>query len=121
MDVAKSLSERDCYLLVGDCPELKYNHPNYKPQWLRAIKTACRQPKRWSCEQSFFHHKFMVFCKYNSNQQFNIVPYGIWLGSPNFTEQSVYNQENGLYLQDYAIAQVYYQNFLNLWQISRYI
>lgn len=50
------------------------------------------------------HNKFIVFLRELDGEY---IPYAVWSGSYNFTQQSTYSLENAIFIQDEQISQAY--------------
>lgn len=67
------------------------------------------------------HNKFIVFCKNkdpNNDLNNHIIPYAVWTGSFNFTDNSTYSIENALFIQDKKISTRYYQEWEWIFSLS---
>lgn len=70
------------------------------------------------------HHKFLVFCKYvesfdYADPEFSpYVPYAVWTGSYNMTNNATYSLENGIYIPSSDIARRYYHEWEQLIMVS---
>lgn len=89
---------------------------NYNADWVKIILDACPKARMWPHGQGMLHHKFIVFANYDLNRA--VKPYAVWTGSSNFTYNSQYNQESGLYIVNDELSAMYYNNFQCLWNKS---
>jgi hypothetical protein len=65
------------------------------------------------------HHKFIVFCKVIvRDEDKELIPYGVWTGSFNFTENSSNSLENALFIEDTALATVFYDEYAHIFTLS---
>ena len=106
-DLANILHDKDSQIIVDR------QNVSYKEEWLKLIIHANSNSRFWSDKSSMLHHKFMVFSIYDD--QGKLCPYQLWLGSANFTYNSLNNQESGLLISNPELAAVYYHNFQHLW------
>lgn len=81
-----------------------------------------KQPHEYAMPR--MHHKFLVFCKYVENFDYAdpefspYVPYAVWTGSYNMTNNATYSLENGIYIPSSDIARRYYHEWEQLIMVS---
>lgn len=68
------------------------------------------------------HNKFMVLCHYDSDEdRFDgdrYVPYAVWTGSFNFSENGTKSFENAVVIEDPVIAEAYFEEWSQIAAIS---
>jgi len=76
------------------------------------------------------HHKFLVFCRteviteppmWEGEQPYEhetVIPYAVWTGSFNFTQNAVRSLENAIFTTDPQIVQAYYDEFSHIYSVS---
>jgi hypothetical protein len=67
------------------------------------------------------HHKFVVFCRLvegTDSLYRNYVPYEVWTGSFNFTQNAVRSFENAVVLRDPAVVWAYFQEYAQIAALS---
>ena len=66
------------------------------------------------------HNKFIVFAKieYCEHGERQIIPYAVWSGSFNFTQNSVLSYENAIYMTDPEIVSAYFKEYGQIAAIS---
>ena len=95
-------------ILRAKTTKAKYKSlPIYKDTAIRVIGTG----RGWS--KSLMHHKFMVGMSAQGD------PMWVITGSFNFTESATKHLENCLVISDPDVAQVYLDEFVNLYKISK--
>lgn len=67
------------------------------------------------------HHKFLVFCRvgwdYERHERI-VMPYGVWTGSFNFTNNAINSLENAVFIKDRLLAERYLLEFGRVYAMS---
>lgn len=95
---------------------------------MRIEPVRCAGMAREGCAtQPRMHHKFLVFCKraatprrpvYSEEATSWPVPYAVWTGSFNFTQNGSHSLENAVFIRDQSVAERYYQEWQNVAWLS---
>ena len=88
------------------------NHGRHDPWESEAIRCAGNLNTDKSPAMPRMHHKFMLFCNEKS------IPYKVWTGSFNFTQNGTRSLENAVVISEPEIVAAYWQEWAYVYAMS---
>jgi hypothetical protein len=93
---------------------------------IEAVRCVGYQKDKDTSTLPRMHHKFVLFCKYgekivdeySGDYQRPIVPYAVWTGSFNFTNNSIRSLENAIYTENKDVVRGYFDEYIHVLSIS---